>query len=123
MRYHISLKFVAVLLCACCLFCAIASGVGIGLTAAVGLYAGDVDSVRQQRLEINLQRLAEVLATRYAAAALSNCPQEFILQYSDSWYMHILEEGLYAYTIENESATVLQSTMDPSFASADTYEF
>ena len=74
MKHHILVKFFAVFLCTCTLLCCVLSGVGIALTASLGLYGTDVEGLYRQRLENDLLHLSEVIATRYAAAALSNCP-------------------------------------------------
>jgi len=124
MHYHISVKFVAVFLCALALLAAIASGFGIYIVAEQGLYGTDVADIQDQQLRTNLRILAEDLAVRYAAQTYSNCPQALIDSYVGTYYIEeLLAEGLWYYTLEDMNGQVLDSSSFSTDATPRRFEF
>ena len=126
MKHHIAVKFLAILLCACSLLAALASGTGILLIAEAGLYGTDVESLRQDSLENSLRSLSHHIATRYAALNLSNCTDTFLDVYLEDYHPIQLAEddSLWFYTVEDENGNILAS--DPNAADtkdAQKFEF
>ena len=81
MKYHISLKFLAILLCAACLLVSVAAGIGIFALAESGLYNQTVDQLRRDNQESRLRFIAEDIAWDYVIENLSNLPPEAMKHY------------------------------------------
>ena len=119
MKYHMALKFIAFVLCGCCLFLAVGAALSVLSVADAGLYSSSVEEILQQRMESNLRTFADSLAKRYAARNLSNCPELLIAQHVYDYYPPLLtqNEQLWFYTIKNQrgqalESRVLQSALD-----------
>lgn len=125
MKNHILIKFLAIVLAACCMLLSIASGVGIAVLISVGLYDNSVEDLQQARMRNVLESMAEQLAAKYAAANLSNCPVAFVEQYYGDWYeFQLSDPNLWYYTLEDASGQILDSnyvSQDSSIASV--YEY
>lgn len=82
MRNHPIFKFLAVALCAACLFAAVASGVGLMALAAMGLGENVSPSqwYRQEREE-SLDWIADALAARFAARTAPKADEALVEQY------------------------------------------
>ena len=125
MKYHILLKFLAIVLCACALAGCIGSVLGIVVLAEHGLYE-DVtpEQLYNEQLEFEISTYARFLTIRYAGKNLGGCPDELlenflnnnfsysVLDAQDSWY----------YTICDASGKVLDSRYDAA-VTADAWLF
>lgn len=84
MKYHIVVKFLAVMLCALFLLVSLGSAAGILLLASQGLYASSVDTMLEQTQTDALRGYAEFVGQRYASVNLGGCPEE-LLDILDGW--------------------------------------
>ena len=111
MKYPIACKFLVFFLCACFLFLAAASTVGVLTVAEYGLYSNSVEDILQQRMESNLRAFSNSLAKRYAAKNLSNCPDQLIETYVYDFFPPLLTENeqRWFYTIKNQRGQILES--------------
>ena len=124
MRYHIVIKFLAVLLCACSLLVGVGGVATVFVLANEGLYSYTVDELREQKLHSNLNLLAENLALRYAMENRSNCPETFIDAYAQNHYLDLLlTKEQWFYTLEDGNGSVLKSTFTEVTGNAQRYEF
>ena len=109
--HRISIKFIALFLCALSLLTAIASGYGVYLVAEEGLYGEGVADIQERQLRANLRILTEDLAVRYAARTGSNCPPGLIDDYVGLYYIEeLLAPNLWYYTIQDKTGQVVDSS-------------
>ena len=115
MKYHILLKFLAIVLCACALAGCIVSSLGIAVLAEHGLYE-DVtpEALYAEQMGYKYSTYAKLLAIRYAAKNLGGCPDRLIQNYlfnnfssaavsaQDTWY----------YVIQDASGVALEARYD-----------
>ena len=124
MKYHILLKFLAIVLCACALAGCIGSVLGIITLAQHGLYE-DVtpDQLYAEQMEDKVSSYANSLAIRYAGKNLGGCPDQLIEAYLVSSFPHSLYDvqSKWHYTIVDASGVVLESRYDA--ATADALQF
>ena len=82
MKYHILLKFLAIVLCACALAGCIVSSLGIAVLAEHGLYE-DVtpEALYAEQMGYKYSNYAKLLAIRYAAKNLGGCPDRLVQNY------------------------------------------
>ena len=85
MRYSIGVKFIAFLLAACMLVCALGSALGIVMLGQMGLYASDMATWQQSYLSDRSRDLAYRVLERYTARILGNCGEDQ-LNYVDRNY-------------------------------------
>ena len=102
MRNHPIFKFLAVALCAACLFAAVLSGVGLMALAAMGLGENVSPSqwYRQEREE-SLDWIADALAARFAAQNAPKADEALVEQYYSYLDRHT--------TLENANYEILDS--------------
>ena len=81
MKYHISLKFIAVLLCTLTLMAALAAGGGLLVLLQGDLYSRTPEEIRQEQLDSRAMTAANYIAKYYALQTLSDCPQELLEDY------------------------------------------
>ncbi len=81
MKYSIVLKFLAILLCACCLLISVAAGIGIFALVEADLYNRTVDQLRKDNQEYRLRYIAEDIAFDYVIENFSNLPPEALTHY------------------------------------------
>ena len=81
MKYHIAFKFLAILLCACCLLVSVGAGIGIIALAEGELYNQTVDQLRMEDYEYRLRSVAEQIVQSYVMENLSNLPEEAARHY------------------------------------------
>jgi len=86
MKHCIFFKFLAIMLCAAFLLAAVASALGIGLLASMGLYEKSVDEYRQQEQTQRAYNIAEILTAAYASRTLGGCPESLVEEYYGLWY-------------------------------------
>ena len=114
MKYHMVFKFLAVLLCACCLFASVGSGLGILALVEANLYNISFEELKLQQAEREFSTAARLIAGYYAMTELSNCPQDMIRVYLNDYYGRETFDGImgrWIYTLEDESGTLLYSNM------------
>ena len=82
MKYHIFLKFLAIVLCACALAGCIGSALGIIVLAEHDLYDDATpDQLYNEQLEYRFSTYAKLLAIRYAGKTLGGCPDDLLNRY------------------------------------------
>lgn len=125
MKHTVVTKFIAIFLAACALATLVIGAIGIMLAGDEGLYNMDTDAWGERRLEHRADFLADQLAQRYAAKAMSNCNQTVLekLGYATSnetlsRRLDIAEDS-WGYRIAGSDGTVLESAN----MSAAAYEY
>ncbi len=108
MKNHIAFKFIAILLCACCLLCTVASAAAIITLTATGLYESTPEELFQNSKTNAYENLAYRVACRYAAANLGNCPDHLI---HHVYSFPSPDSNLLGYSIADESGTILYSDL------------
>ena len=122
MKYSVVLKFLALLLCACCLLISVGSACGIIALVEAGLYTTDVETLRTEQEAYEFYHAAIRIVELYALKNHSGLPEAVGQAYfrdtlppdnGDSWY----------YTIADSDGQVLDSNTDPAvIRDAKTYE-
>ena len=113
MKYHISVKFLAVFLAALTLLSAVGSAVGIICLASANLYNESVDELYEEQMASTRRSFAVNLAHRYASLNLGGCPQAYLDEYYGySWMYDTFQYGYYFYTIKDETGAIVESTLD-----------
>ena len=122
MKYHITVKFIAVFLAALTLLAAVGSAVGIICLAASDLYNESVDELYEEEMASTRRNFAVYLAHRYASLQLGNCPEAYLNEYFGySWMYETFQYGYYFYTIKDETGTIVESTLDGDMEGASHY--
>ncbi|MBQ4601004.1 MAG: HAMP domain-containing histidine kinase [Oscillospiraceae bacterium] len=111
MHNHILFKFIAILLCACCLLAAVGAGVGIAVLESCGLYDGTPQELMQDTKDSRLWSLAHDIAYHYAATELGGCP-EALADRRDyySTIRYFPDSSKWFYTVTDENGTVVDGT-------------
>lgn len=115
MKYHIAFKFLAVLLCACCLLVSVGAGIGIFALAEADLYNTTVDELRLEQEEYRLSRAVEWIARKYVLETLCDLPENAVQIFLDENYGGYYDFGdidQWYYTLEDEAGTVLSQRID-----------
>ena len=81
MKYSMVFKFLAILLCACCLLVSVAAGIGIFALVESDLYNRTVDQLRKDNQEYRIRFIAEDIAWDYVIKNISNLPSEAMAHY------------------------------------------
>ena len=122
MRYHISLKFIAILLAAVTLLGVVGSAVGIICLTSANLYNESVDELYEEQMASTRRSFAVNIAHRYASLYLGNCPESYLNEYfGNSWMFDTFRYGYYFYTIKDETGTIVESTLDSDLEGASHY--
>ena len=113
MKYSVTVKFIAIILCACALVTMAFSGIGIAFMEGYDLYRTPLETVRQKGIDSIGSQIAHAHAQSYANQTLSNAPQE-VLDYSGGTdYYTNLYYGQYEVTIyENGEAVSSAGSLD-----------
>ena len=103
MKYHILLKFVAIVLCACAIAACAGSALGILVLEEHGLYK-DVtpEQLYAEQFSYKVSSYAKFLTIRYAGTTLGGCPDELMdryLQNNFSASVNDLQDRLYYMSI------------------------
>ncbi len=123
MRYHISVKFLAIALAALSLFAAVGSAVGVIALATMDLYETSVDELYEEEMASVRRSFAVNLAHRYASLELGHIPEEYLSEYRPSqWLYTTYSLGQYFYVIRDENGIVVESTLDSLPTDAKKYE-
>lgn len=111
MKYHISLKFIAVALASLCLLSSLASGIGILALAANDLYENSLEDLHEADMAQQRQELAVNLVHRYASLELAGLPEAYLNSYHGTYWMYEpFQYGHYFYVIRNERGAVVWNT-------------
>ena len=120
MKYHIALKFLAILLCAACLLVSVAAGIGIIALVELDLYDQTVDQLRTENYEYRLRSVAEQIVQSYVMRNLSNLPEEAARRYRYPY--DALDWELVFYHLYDEEGKLLTEHMDQkTIEGVDTY--
>ena len=119
MKYHILLKFLAIVLCACSLAGCIGSALGILVLEEHGLYK-DVtpDQLYSEQLGYKASTYANFLAIRYAGKNLGGCPDGLLEHYLNNNFSHatLAARESWYYTLSDDSGALLDSRYDAAVA-------
>ena len=111
MRYNITFKFLAVLLCACSLLCAVGSVAGIVGLESNNLYENSVEDLVEDQTAYYYERTALDILVRYHSVTLGGCPEEVVEQYYGGKSAdHFFYPGTVLYSIMDENGQMLYST-------------
>ncbi len=110
MKYHIALKFLAIVLCACFLMAAVASAAAVIGIAAAGLYSSSVQELQEQDRYWRLEHLAAGLAQQYAARELGGLSERLAEIVCMVYYPSELVGDWY-YTISDQDGNLLKSNV------------
>ena len=123
MKYHISLKFIAVLLCTCCLVCAISSVAGIAALEVNNLYENSVEDMISEQLEYYYERTAKDILVRYHSVTLGGCPENVVESYYGGKSAdHFFYPGTVFYSILDENGELLESIALSAFPGGTVYK-
>ena len=125
MKYHILLKFLAIVLCACALAGCIGSVLGIIVLAQEGLYEDETpEQMYAEQMEVKVSTYAKFLSIRYAGKVLGGCPDQLMENYLQNNFSYTIWNTLdsWYYTLSDTSGKVLDSRYDAA-AIADTQAF
>ena len=109
MKYSVTVKFIAIILCACSLVAAAFSGLGIAFMEGYDLYHTPLETVQRKEIDAIANQIAWEHAQRYALETLSNAPQELIDRIYGSGYYSENLYGQYAVEIREAGKVVSQS--------------
>ena len=94
MKYHIGVKFAAILLCAACLLGAVGSAAGMIVLSELDLYNNTVDEYLEKDIRSSAQSFAREAALHYASVELGGCPEKLASNhYRNQWYYRGAEYG------------------------------
>ena len=114
MKYHIAFKFLAVLLCACCLLVSLGAAAGIVTLAEAGLYDNTVQQLQKDTQESRLRFIAEDIAYEYAMENLSNLPEEALSRYLHIHnYVDWIGDAEVFYHLQDLEGNLLAEHVDP----------
>ena len=123
MKYHIVVKFIAIVLATVFLAAAVGSGIGIIAMVGSGLYEKTVDNLYEEDLTNKCHSLAVNLAHRYASLELGGIPESYLDYYwGDYYWLNMFEDGLFFYTLRDYQGNVLETTFNGDAAGAKSYE-
>ena len=95
MKYHISVKFIAIFLASLALLSVLGSAAGIICLTSANLYSQSVDELYDEQMESIRRNFAVNLAHRYASLTLGNCPESYLDQYfGNNWLYVTFKSGL-----------------------------
>ena len=126
MKYSIVFKFLALLLCACCLLVSVGAGVGIFALAEADLYNTTVDELWLKQEEYRLSRTADRIARKYALEVLSDLPEnaaKVLFDENYGGYYDFVDIDRWYYILEDEAGTVVSQRIDQTaVAGVQVYE-
>lgn len=108
MKYHIAVKFLAILLCAACLLGAVGGAAGMVILSEGNLYNNTVEEVLEQEIRSSAQFFARQAAMHYASVELGGCPEDFVSHYyTNQWDNSYYDAGNYGYVIRDAEGNVV----------------
>jgi len=114
-KYHIAFKFLAILLCACCLLVSVGAGIGIIALVEMDLYNTTVDELWLDQEEYRLSRTADRIARKYALETLSDLPEnaaKVLFDENYGGYYDFVDTDRWYYIMEDEAGTVVSQRID-----------
>ncbi len=112
MRYHISVKFIAVVLAALSLFAVVGGSVGVAALVALDLYENPVEKLYDEEVADIRRQFAVNLVHRYASLELGNVPEAYLDAYHDTgWLLQTFLPGEFFYVIRDEGGNAVESTV------------
>ena len=121
MKYHISVKFVAILLAAVFLSVAACGGVGILSLMEMDLYERTVDEAYSDSLSSDCHALAVELAHRHVSLELGGVPEAYLDTYWGHYWTDMFREGSYFYTIRDGLGNALATNVDRDLTGVRNY--
>ena len=118
MKYHIVLKFLAIVLAAVCLVATLISAVGVVLLLEEGIYQSTEADIKREIYEQRAEQLASYVLRRYTTTELSDAPRSLLegYYYSNeelSQWADVEEDGWH-YMIHNEKNRLVEQREDVS---------
>ncbi len=115
MKYHMVFKFLALLLCGCCLLISLGAAAGIIALVETDLYNRTVEQLRMDNQEYRLRFIAEDIAWDYVMENLSNLPPEAMTHYlrghnNVDW----MGDGEVYYHLRDLDGNLLRENIDPA---------
>lgn len=112
MKYHVLLKFVAIILAAVCLVSTLISVCGVVLLLEEGIYQSTEEDVQNNIYEQRAEQLASYVLRRYTVIELSDVPQSVLEGYNYSneeisQWSNVEEDGWH-YRIYNEKNQLVE---------------
>ena len=106
MKYHVILKFLAIILCAAMLLTGAAGIVGIAVFASLDLYERSVDDVQLEYDMLTAESYAWGLVFRYTSTELGGCPEELVRAFHNYEALEqAIARGQLSYTLRTGTAT------------------
>ena len=94
MKYSVTVKFIAIILCACSLVAVAFSGIGIAFMEGYDLYREPLENKQAEQMEMVGSTIANHHAQMYAVSTLSNVPEDML--YSVGYnYQYVYQYGGY----------------------------
>ncbi len=119
MRYNISIKFLAVALCALCLLCAAASGIGLVVLADSGITSQQtVQQQHDESVELDANTYADGALVAWASGKYGEMPQELV-----NVKLNEARSCVFQVTITGEDGTVLFSNYEGDSQRDFSYHF
>ena len=115
MKYHILLKTLAIILCACALAGCIGSVLGIVVLAQEGLYEDETpEQMYTEQMEMQVSTYAKFLSIRYAGKVLGGCPDQLLENYLQNNFSYTIwnTQDSWYYTLSDSTGKVLDSRYD-----------
>ena len=125
MKYHILLKFIAIVLCACALAACAGSALGILVLEEHGLYKDITpEQIYSEQMGYTISTYAHFLTIRYAGKTLGGCPDDLINHYlqNNFSYSTLATQDNWYYILEDANGITLESRYDAE-AIADAQQF
>lgn len=113
MKYHVAVKFIAIVLCAVCLLGAVGSAAGIFVLTEMDLYNNTVDQVLENELRNSGMNFARNAVLYYASIELGGCPEELAQEH----YMEPAVWGISRYGPDDYGYAILDGEGNELFSS------
>ena len=120
MKYSMVFKFLAILLCACCLLVSVAAGIGIFALVESDLYNRTVDQLRMQQYEQGLYHTAEQIVELYVKENLTNLSDDLAEHYY--WALPTFDREKTFFLMRDSNGNLVNAHIDETaVAGVDTY--
>lgn len=120
MKYSISVKFIAIVLCVLSLFTVAVSTSSILFLESVGLYRDTLENRTYDKIDEIAKSLAKYETDIYVVKAKSNCPQDMVTPLYLCEYSNRLA-GRYGFKIEHDGELIVSNDLDDRFSKNDTF--
>lgn len=124
MKYHVAVKFLAIVLCAVCLLGAVGSAAGVVVLSEMDLYNKTVDEVLENNIQSSARSFAREAALYYASTELGGCSEKMVSgHYTNQWHNSFYAAGDYGYAIRDAEGNVIAGSNAELAESAKCYAF